>query len=85
MFEETRDGTLAELAAYFTEAPARGEVTIVVAGTGKPAPAEPTVPDPEAFARGLLAEGYTRRDVADRLAEAAGISRKVAYKLVNEL
>jgi len=85
VFEETRDGTLAELAAYFTEAPARGEVTIVVAGTGKPAPVEPSVPDPEAFARGLLAEGHTRRDVADRLAEAAGISRKVAYKLVNEL
>ena len=36
VFEETRAGTLAELAGYYAEAPPRGEVTVVVAGTGKP-------------------------------------------------
>ena len=36
LFEETRAGTLTELAGYYAEAPARGEVTVVVAGTGKP-------------------------------------------------
>src|SRR6059036_127527 len=40
IFEETKDGTLPELAGYFAEAPARGEVTVVVAGTGKE-PARP--------------------------------------------
>ena len=85
VFEETRDGTLSELAAYFKEAPVRGEVTIVVAGTGKAPPPESSVADPQAFARGLLAEGHTRRDVADRLAEETGISRNAAYKLVNDL
>lgn len=84
IFEETRSGTLAELAGYYAEAPARGEVTVVVAGTGKAA-REPRPPDPEARARSLLAQGMTRKDVADRLAEETGISRNSAYRLVNEL
>lgn len=86
VFEETRDGTLAELAGYYADAPARGEVTVVVAGTGKPLPARAErPPDPHARARALLAEGMTRKDVADRLAEETGISRNTAYRLVNEL
>jgi 16S rRNA (cytidine1402-2'-O)-methyltransferase len=84
VFEETRAGTLAELVGYYAEAPIRGEVTIVVAGVGKPAPA-PALPDPEARARALLEQGLSRRDVADRLTEETGISRNAAYRLVNEL
>jgi 16S rRNA (cytidine1402-2'-O)-methyltransferase len=86
VFEETRDGTLAELAGYYAEAPARGEVTVIVAGTGTPAPRpEAPPPDPEARARALLAEGLSRRDAANRLADETGISRNTAYRLVNEL
>lgn len=86
LFEETRAGTLAELAGYYAEAPARGEVTVLVAGTGKPARAERLEPpDPEARARALLAQGMTRRDVADQLAAETGITRNTAYRLVNEL
>jgi 16S rRNA (cytidine1402-2'-O)-methyltransferase len=84
VFEETRSGTLAELARYYAEAPPRGEVTIVVAGTGRPARAE-RPPDPEARARALLAQGMSRRDVAERLAAETGITRNTAYRLVNEL
>jgi len=84
IFEETRAGTLAELAGYYAEAPPRGEVTVVVAGTGRRA-APPPVVDPEARARALLADGMSRKDVADRLAEETGISRNSAYRLVNEL
>jgi 16S rRNA (cytidine1402-2'-O)-methyltransferase len=85
VFEETRDGTLAELAGYYAEAPARGEVTVVVAGTGKaPRDAGPP-PDPEGRARALLAEGMSRKNVADRLAQETGISRNAAYRLVNDL
>jgi 16S rRNA (cytidine1402-2'-O)-methyltransferase len=84
VFEETRSGTLAELSGYYAEAPARGEVTVVVAGTGT-APAVEQPPDPETRARTLLAQGLTRKDVADRLAEETGISRNTAYRLVNEL
>jgi 16S rRNA (cytidine1402-2'-O)-methyltransferase len=84
LYEETRDGTLADLAGYYRDAPPRGEVTIVVAGTGKPAP-EGVRADPEERARGLLAAGLSRRDVANRLAAETGISRNTAYRLVNEL
>jgi len=87
VFEETRSGTLTELAGYYADAPARGEVTVVVAGTGKDAPVRTDTPpaDPEARARELLAEGLSRRDAADRLAEETGITRKTAYRLVNDL
>ena len=84
VFEETRAGTLTELAGYYAQAPARGEVTVVVAGAGKPA-WEERPPDPEARARVLLAQGMTRKDVAERLAEETGIARNTAYRLVNEL
>ena len=87
MFEETKSGTLAELAGYYADAPARGEVTVVVAGTGRePAPKAPAqAPDPDVRARELLAEGLSRRDVADRLSEELGITRNTAYRLVNDL
>jgi 16S rRNA (cytidine1402-2'-O)-methyltransferase len=84
IFEESRGGTLTELAGYYADAPARGEVTIVVAGAGKPAAAPPP-PDLDARARALLDQGLSRRDAADRLADEAGISKKTAYKVVNEL
>ena len=84
VFEETRSGTLQELSEHYAEAPARGEVTVVVSGTGKPRAEEPRV-DPADRAKALLAEGMSRKDVAERLAEETGISRNTAYKLVNEL
>ncbi len=84
VFEETRAGTLQELSEHYAEAPARGEVTVVVAGTGKQRIEEPP-PDRSERAKALLAEGLSRKDVADRLVEETGISRNTAYKLVNEL
>lgn len=84
VFEETRSGTLQELSEHYAEAPVRGEVTVVLAGTGKEH-VEERSPDPHERARNLLAEGLSRRDVANRLAEETGISRNTAYRLVNEL
>jgi 16S rRNA (cytidine1402-2'-O)-methyltransferase len=84
LFEETRDGTLAELAVYYRDTPPRGEVTVVVAGTGVPVP-ETQPPDPGARARALLAQGLSRRDAANTLADETGLSRNAAYRLVNEL
>jgi 16S rRNA (cytidine1402-2'-O)-methyltransferase len=84
IYEETRDGTLPELAGYYGETPPRGEVTVMIAGTGTP-PRDLPPPNPEARARVLLAEGMSRRDVANRLADETGISRNSAYRLVNEL
>src|SRR5207245_3015539 len=82
VFEETRAGTLTELAGYYAAAPPRGEVTVVVAGTGKPVPEE-LPPDPEARARTLLAQGMTRRDVADQTAAETGTRRNKADRLLH--
>ena len=84
VFEETRAGTLQELSAHYAEAPVRGEVTVVLSGTGKQRVEEPP-PDAGERAKALLAEGLSRKDVAHRLAEETGISRNTAYKLVSEL
>jgi 16S rRNA (cytidine1402-2'-O)-methyltransferase len=84
VFEETRSGTLQELSEHYADAPVRGEVTVVIAGTGKEHVEEPP-PDPGERARALLAEGLSRRDAANRLAEETGISRNTAYRLVMEL
>jgi 16S rRNA (cytidine1402-2'-O)-methyltransferase len=84
LFEETRAGTLTELAGYYAEAPPRGEVTVVVAGSGKPVHEE-RPPDPAARARALLAQGMTRSDVAAQIAAETGMTRNTAYRLVNEL
>jgi len=86
VFEETRAGTLQELSEHYAEAPARGEVTVVLTGTGKRRVAERLpAPDPGERAKALLAEGLSRKDVAHRLVEETGISRNAAYRLVSEL
>jgi 16S rRNA (cytidine1402-2'-O)-methyltransferase len=84
VFEETRAGTLQELSEHYADAPVRGEVTVVLAGTGKPR-VEERAADPTERAKLLLAQGMSRKDVAERVAEETGISRNTAYRLVNEL
>jgi len=84
VFEETRAGTLQELSEHYAEAPVRGEVTVVLSGTGKPR-VEERPADAAERAKALLEEGLSRKDAADRLAEETGISRNTAYRLVNEL
>jgi len=84
VFEETRAGTLQELSEHYAEARVRGEVTVVLSGTGKQR-VEDRAPDPTERAKALLADGLSRKDVADRLTEETGISRNTAYRLVNEL
>jgi 16S rRNA (cytidine1402-2'-O)-methyltransferase len=83
--EEVRHGTLAELVDYYSEFPPRGELTIVVEGTG--APAAPPDRTDEAMERAteLLADGMSRREVARLLTETHGLSRNDAYRLVMEL
>jgi len=80
--EEFQEGTLAELADYYSERPPRGEVTVVVAGTGTPAAGPDRTEDAVEQATGLLAEGLSRREVARRLTETLGLSRNDAYRLV---
>jgi 16S rRNA (cytidine1402-2'-O)-methyltransferase len=85
MHEEIRSGTLAEQVDYFTVTPPRGEVTIVLAGTGSPAAPPDRTEEAVDQATTLLAEGLHRREVARRLTESLGIPRNEAYRLVMEL
>jgi 16S rRNA (cytidine1402-2'-O)-methyltransferase len=83
--EELRSGTLAELADYYSEVAPRGELTIVVQGTGTPVAPPERTEDAVEQATALLAEGLTRREVARRLTESLGMSRNDAYRLVTGL
>jgi 16S rRNA (cytidine1402-2'-O)-methyltransferase len=85
LHEELRAGTLAELADYYSGVSPRGELTIVMEGTGT-APAVPVrATDAVEEATALLAEGLSRREVARRLTETLGMSRNDAYRLVTGL
>jgi 16S rRNA (cytidine1402-2'-O)-methyltransferase len=85
MHEEIRSGSLGELVDYFTAIPARGELTIILRGTGRPAPEPDRTEEAVEQATTLLAEGLPRREVAKRLTEALGLPRNEAYRLVMEL
>jgi 16S rRNA (cytidine1402-2'-O)-methyltransferase len=85
LHEELRTGSLAELADYYSEVPPRGELTIVMEGTGRPPPAPDRTADAAEEAAALLAEGLSRREVARRLTETMGMSRNDAYRLVTGL
>jgi 16S rRNA (cytidine1402-2'-O)-methyltransferase len=85
MYEELRAGTLAELADYYSGVPPRGELTIVLEGTGSPPSSPDRTTDAVEEATALLAEGLSRREVARRLTETLGLSRNDAYRLVTGL
>lgn len=77
-YEEFREGTVGELAAYYAEHPARGEIVIVVAG------ATPVPVDEEAVtarARELRESGLSAKDVAARLAAETGLPRNTLYRI----
>jgi 16S rRNA (cytidine1402-2'-O)-methyltransferase len=82
LHEEVRRGTLAELADYYSMTPPRGELTIVLEGTGTPAAPPDRTADALEEATARLAEGLSRREVARRITETLGISRNDAYRLV---
>jgi 16S rRNA (cytidine1402-2'-O)-methyltransferase len=83
--EEIRTGILADLANYYSKVPPRGELTIVIQGTGRSAPALDRTEDAIEQATSLLAEGASRREVVQRLTESLGIPRNQAYRLVMDL
>jgi 16S rRNA (cytidine1402-2'-O)-methyltransferase len=85
LHEEIRSGSLGELADYYAAVPPRGEITVVLQGTGMPAPEPDRTEDAMEQASSLLAEGLTRREVAQRLTDTLGMPRNEAYKLVMEL
>jgi 16S rRNA (cytidine1402-2'-O)-methyltransferase len=85
LHEEIRGGTLEELVEYYAATPPKGELTVILQGTGAPVPEPDRTEDAVEQATSLLAEGLTRREVVRRLTESLGIPRNDAYRLVMEL
>jgi 16S rRNA (cytidine1402-2'-O)-methyltransferase len=81
-YEELRRGTLAALAAYYVEAPPRGEIVIIIDGASAPIP----VPEETLRARvgALRAQGMSARDVQHTLTAEHGVPRNTAYRLAHE-
>jgi 16S rRNA (cytidine1402-2'-O)-methyltransferase len=85
LHEELRAGTVGELADYYSTIDPRGELTVVLEGTGTaPAPADRTAEAVE-VATAWLADGLSRREVIRRLTDTMDIPRNEAYRLVMEL
>jgi 16S rRNA (cytidine1402-2'-O)-methyltransferase len=83
--EEIRTGTLEELAAHFGASEPRGEITLVLAGTGEPEAPPDRTGEGTALAQALLAAGLSRRDAVEQLVGRLGIARNEAYRMVMEI
>ncbi|HVC14504.1 MAG TPA: 16S rRNA (cytidine(1402)-2'-O)-methyltransferase [Acidimicrobiales bacterium] len=93
LHEEVWRGSASEAAAHFSERRVRGEVTVVVAGSGAGAPpgtssgapggggadAGPSDADLARVAAAALASGMSVRDAAAAVAADLGVSRRRAY------
>ncbi|MEQ1781796.1 MAG: 16S rRNA (cytidine(1402)-2'-O)-methyltransferase [Hyphomonadaceae bacterium] len=83
MFEESRRGTLAELAAHYAEAgPPRGEIVVLV-GPGEGVEAL----EGDALDAAILAAGEERhvKEIATEIAERFGMKRRDVYERALEL
>ena len=85
LHEEIVAGTLADMTGYYTKSAPRGEFTVVLEGTGQPAAAPDRSAEAAELARRLLAEGHSRREVAQQVATELGLARNAAYRLVTGL
>jgi 16S rRNA (cytidine1402-2'-O)-methyltransferase len=79
-FEEFARGSVGDLAARFSEHPARGEVVILIGGAQVEAPDRATL---ESIAHEMHREGIPAREIAEKLAKDHGASRNLAYQLAH--
>jgi 16S rRNA (cytidine1402-2'-O)-methyltransferase len=80
-FEEFRRGTVGALAEYYGESAPRGEVVIIVAGAGLPAPDEEALRE---HARRLREGGASTRDIVRLLIADHDAPRNLAYRIAHE-
>lgn len=80
-FEEYARGTVAELAARFSESPARGEVVILISGAEQEELSEEFLGEEVSRLRGA---GKTQREIVEWLISRHGAPRNLAYRLVHE-
>lgn len=76
--EEFREGTVSELAAYYRDAPPRGEVVILLSGAEPKSFNEDELRD---RVKVLREAGQSARDIATRLASELGVPRNTVYRM----
>jgi len=82
LYEEARRGELLALAEHYREQPARGEITLVVAGDSGEGPEIEVSAEILSQARQELeADGFSRKEVLKMLQERFGRSRNEVYRL----
>ena len=81
-FEEVRRGTVGELAAYYKDSPARGEIVILLAGAERTAPTDAQL---RSRARELRGQGMSVRDAVAALVAEFGVGRNEVYEMVREI
>ncbi|HUG28366.1 MAG TPA: 16S rRNA (cytidine(1402)-2'-O)-methyltransferase [Gemmatimonadales bacterium] len=85
LHEEIRAGTLGGLLLHYGEEGPRGEVTVLLRGTGEPPPALDRTAEGVALAQELLAGGRTRKETVREVVDRLGIPRNDAYRMVMDL
>lgn len=80
-FEEYARGTVAELAQKFSDAPARGEVVILISGAPSEDISEEFLSEE---AKRLRDAGTSPREIVDWLISRHGAPRNLAYRLAHE-
>lgn len=80
-FEEFARGTVDQLAERFEDAPARGEIVILIGGAPHAGVTEDSL---RQAARVFRAEGLSPRECVERLVSELGAGRNLAYRLAHE-
>ncbi|HEY7272937.1 MAG TPA: 16S rRNA (cytidine(1402)-2'-O)-methyltransferase [Actinoplanes sp.] len=80
-YEEVRRGSLAELAEWAAEAAPRGEITVVVAGAGRPE--RPSDDELRAAVAHREAAGTSRRDAITAVAAEYSLPKRELYALIH--
>ena len=78
IFEEFREGTVEELAAYYADSPPRGELVILLSG------AEPKPFNEDELrirVKALREAGLSAKDAASQVAAETGVARNTLYRM----
>ncbi len=80
-FEEFARGTVSELAAQFAERTVKGEVVILIGAAVQEKLSEDALRD---AAQAMKADGFSARDIVERLTSEMGAGKNLAYRLAHE-
>jgi 16S rRNA (cytidine1402-2'-O)-methyltransferase len=81
-FEEVRRGTVSQLRAYYEDKAPRGEIVLIVDAAAEQVASDKAVRE---HVRALRESGTSARDAAASAVARFGVSKKVAYRMAQEM